>query len=138
MANSTFFLTQPAAQRIGTKEIFIEKIIDFALLNTAAGNSVDALNLPKGAIITHFGMKTVTINTTDALLKLQITVPGVAQELRAAAVLGAAGTFVMVPTTAGVLLTADDVIRVVASVKTAKEAKIYIFVKYVVSDLYRN
>ena len=137
MANSEKFLTQPAAQPIGTQEIFIEKEINFALENLAAAGTMDIIKLPKGAIITHFGMRTVKVNT-GATAEIAIGLKTATQALRAAAVLGNANTFVMVPMTAGVVLTAEDAIRLTGSVATFTDAKIHIIVKYVVSDLYRN
>jgi len=137
MANSEKFLTQPAAQPIGTQEIFIEKVIDFSVENLAAAGTMDIIKLPKGTIITHFGMRTVTVNTDDSAT-LAIGLKTLTQALRSAAVLGAAGTFVCLPITAGVLITAEDAIRLTGAVATLAQAKIHIIVKYVVSDLYRN
>ena len=137
MANSTKWLTQPAAQLTGTEEIYIEKVIDFTKETLAAAGTMDIIPLPKGAIITHFGMRTVTVNT-DASAELAIGLKTATQALRAAAVLGNAGTFVMLPMTAGVILTAEDCIRLTGSVASFVQAKIHVVVKYVVSDLYRN
>ena len=137
MGNSTTFLTIPAGQRLGTEIVHMEREINFATENLAAASTMDVLRLPKGAVPLQAGWITKTVNT-DASAKLAVSVNTASLAIVAAAVLGDANAVVITPLTASKVLTADDTLRITGSVATLAQAKVVVFVDYIVSDACRN
>lgn len=137
MGNSTTFLTIPAGQRLGTEIVHMEREIDFSVENLAAAGTMDVLRLPKGAVPLQAGWITKTVNT-DASAKLAVSVATASLAIVAAAVLGAANSVVITSLTASKVLTADDTLRITGSVATLAQAKVVVFVDYIVSDACRN
>lgn len=137
MGNSTTFLTIPAGQRLGTEIVHMEREIDFSVENLAAAGTMDVLRLPKGAVPLQAGWITKTVNT-DTSAKLAVSVATASLAIVAAAVLGAANSVVITSLTASKVLTADDTLRITGSVATLAQAKVVVFVDYIVSDACRN
>lgn len=137
MGNSTTFLTIPAGQRLGNEIVHMEREIDFSVENLAAAGTMDVLRLPKGTVPLQAGWITKTVNT-DASAKLAVSVATASLAIVAAAVLGAANSVVITSLTASKVLTADDTLRITGSVATLAQAKVVVFVDYIVSDACRN
>ena len=137
MGNSTTFLTLPAGQRLGTEIVHMEREIDFSVENLAAAGTMDVLKLPKGAVPLQAGWITKTVNTDDSA-RLAVGVATASLAIQSAAVLGAANTATMTALTSSKVLTADDTLRITGSVATLAQAKVVVFVDYIVSDACRN
>ena len=137
MGNSTTFLTLPAGQRLGTEIVHMEREIDFSVENLAASGTMDVLRLPKGAVPLQAGWITKTVNT-DTSAKLAVGVAAASMAIVAAAVLRAANSVVITHLNATKVLTADDTLRITGSVATLAQAKVVVFVDYIVSDACRN
>lgn len=137
MGNSTTFLTIPAAQRLGTQLVYMEREIDFTVENLAATGTMDVLRLPKGAVPIRAGWITKTVNT-DASATLAVSVATASLTIQSAAVLGAANSVTCTALTSSKVLTADDTLRITGAVATLAQAKVVVFVEYFVSDSCRN
>lgn len=137
MGNSKTFLTIPAAQRLGTQVVYMEREIDFAVENLAAASTMDVLSLPKGAIPLRAGWITKIVNTDDTA-KVALSCPNASLTLVAAAVLGAANVATLANLTSSKVLAAEDTVRVTGSVAALAQAKIVVFIEYAVSDACRN
>ena len=137
MGNSTTFLTLPAAQRIGTERVYMEREIDFTVENLAATSTMDVLRLPKGCMPIRAGWICKTVNT-DASARLAVGVATASLAIVSAAVLGDANSVTMTALTSSKVLTADDTLRITGSVATLAQAKVVVFCEYIVSDACRN
>ena len=138
MGNSTTFLTVPAAQLLGTQVVYAEREIDFTKETVASGGTIDVLNLPKGAVVLSAGWITKTVNTGTLGSKAALGLGTATLAILAAAVLGDANAMVRGNLTSSVVLTADDTLRLTASVSALDKAKIVVFCEYIVSDACRN
>jgi len=138
MGNSTTFLTIPAAQKLGTDVIYMEREIDFTVEAVASTGTIDVLKLPKGAVVLSAGWITKTVNTGTLGSKAALGLGTATLAIVAAAVLGAANAVTRTSLTASVVLTADDTLRLTASVSALDKAKIVVFCEYIVSDACRN
>ena len=137
MGNSTTFLTIPAAQRLGTQVVYAEREIDFTKEAVAASGTIDVLNLPKGAVILSAGWITKVVNTGTLGSKAALSVNTASLAVVSAAVLGDANSMTRTSLTASKVLTADDTLRLTASVSALDAAKIVVFCEYAVSDACR-
>lgn len=137
MGNTTTFLTIPAAQGLGTQKIYMEREVDFAIENLAAAGTMDVIRLPKGAMPLRAGWIVKTVNTDDSA-ELAVSVNSASLALVSAAVLGAANAVKIASLAASKVLTADDTVRLTGSEATFAQAKIVVFVEYIVSDACRN
>jgi hypothetical protein len=137
MGNSTTFLTIPAAQRLGTSKVYMEREIDFAVETLAVAGTMDVLKLPKGAMPLRAGWIVKTVNT-DADAELALSVNSASLALVASDVLGDANSATIASLTASAVLTADDTLRLTCAEADLAQAKIVVFVEYAVSDACRN
>lgn len=138
MGNSTTFLTIPAAQGLGTEIVYMEREIDFTIEAVASTGTIDVLRLPKGAVVLSAGWITKTVNTGTLGSKAALGLGTATLAIVAAVVLGDANASVRTALTASKVLTADDTLRLTASVSALDKAKIVVFVEYAVSDACRN
>ena len=135
MANSTTFLTIPAAQRSGTETVYIEKEVDFSIENVASAGTIDVLNLPKGCVLLHAGW---IVKTTQATVTFALSVPTASITVKSAAVMGANNVALVTAPTSNKVLAAVDTLRVTVGAATAATAKVVFFAEYFVSDACRN
>jgi hypothetical protein len=131
MANSTTFLTLPAHQLLGTQLVYAEKDVDFSLENVTSGNTLDVLNLPKGAVILSGGWY---VKTTEAVVQFALAAPTHSLTIKSAAVMGVAGIAANAFLTASQRLTAADTMRVTVSAADCTAARVVFFAIYAVSD----
>lgn len=134
MSNSTKFLRFPSAQLLGQNIVYAEREVDFTLENCEIGNSVDVLNLPKGAVPLVAGWH---VTTTEAMVEVALSCPTASLTLKSAAVLGANDAAAAAYLTASEVLAADDTMRVTVSAAKATAAKVVFFCIYAVSDVRR-
>lgn len=133
MANSTTFLTIPAARTLGTQIVYIEREIDFALENLAVADTMDVLRLPKGAVLMQSIVTTETANT-DTSATLAIATGTSALTIDAADTLPAANAANITALATSSVLTADDTVRLTCGVADLTDAKIVVGMTYIVSD----
>ena len=64
MANTTYFLTEPAMEHIESMVVKAERVIDFTKQNVASGSTLDVFNVPAGAVILAGGVIAATGETS--------------------------------------------------------------------------
>lgn len=136
MGNSTTFLTIPAGQRLGTDVGYFEREIDFSAENLAVGNTIDVLNIPKGAVPVALIVTTTTANT-DTSAKLAFATATGGLTVDAADTLPAANASNITYLTTSAVSTAADTLRATCTVADLVQAKIVVGLVYIVSDARR-
>lgn len=145
MAIKTNFVdNKTTTVKIGTDQVYSENVLDFTIENAGASDVVQAIKIPKGAIVTNAGIilkvaegGTLTAQLGDtvdpngwvaALFDLNGAVDTTAFSLPGDAF----------PALGGKLYTADTTIDLLLSANVATTATVIVFALYSVSDNYKK
>lgn len=133
MANTTYFLTEPAMEHIESYVVKAQRTVDFSKKNVASGDTLDVFNIPAGAVILNAGVIAKTGQTGLTVTLGQDGDPG-NDNLFGASDVGTAGNFATVgaswvPVYVG---NSDEVLRSVVGGTNATTAVLTYYVVYAV------